>query len=171
MSDASAVVRLQVDEKGFEQELDSQKKRSREAYKNVDLTAGSALGNLAGQLGTSDFIGYEHGSLRAEASVLAILREGKTVDSASAGEDVEVVLDRTPFYAESGGQVLPAICCVSNVCFGQACPPAQQGIRCLTCIGLEALSLTPAQEIFEVLLSPLRFLACADWRPGPPVQQ
>ena len=113
---------LQVDQEGFERELDSQKKRSREAYKGVDLTAGRALGDLAGQLGTSDFIGYEHGSLRAEASVLAILREGKTVDSASAGEEVEVVLDRTPFYAESGGQVLPMICCVSTVCFGQACP-------------------------------------------------
>ena len=111
-----------MDQKGFEQELDSQKKRSREAYKGVDLTAGRALGDLAGQLGTSDFIGYEHGSLRAEASVLAILRDGKSVDSASAGEEVEVVLDRTPFYAESGGQVSPVICCVAKLCFGQAFP-------------------------------------------------
>lgn len=113
---------LQVDQEGFERELESQKKRSREAYKSVDLTAGRLLGDLAGQLGTSDFIGYEHGSLRAEASVLAILNEGKTVDSASAGEEVEVVLDRTPFYAESGGQVLPINCCVSGVCSGQARP-------------------------------------------------
>ena len=113
------VVSLQVDQEGFERELETQKKRSREAYKSVDLTAGRLLGDLAGQLGTSDFIGYEHGSLRAEASVLAILKEGKTMDSASAGEQVEVVLDRTPFYAESGGQVLPMKCCVSDVCFGQ----------------------------------------------------
>ena len=116
VSYALAVVGLQVDQKGFEKELESQKKRSREAFKSVDLTAGRALGDLAGQLGTSDFIGYEHGSLRAEASVLAILREGKSVDSASAGEEVEVVLDRTPFYAESGGQVLPIKCFVSTAC-------------------------------------------------------
>jgi len=76
---------VQVDKAGFERELQSQKKRSREALKSIDLTAGRLLGELAGQLGTSDFIGYEHGSLRAEASVLAILKEGKTVDSASAG--------------------------------------------------------------------------------------
>ncbi len=76
---------MQVDEVSFERELQSQKKRSREALKSIDLTAGRLLGELAGQLGTSDFIGYEHGSLRAEASVLAILKEGKTVDSASAG--------------------------------------------------------------------------------------
>ncbi len=74
-----------MDEEGFERELQSQKKRSREALKSIDLTAGRLLGELAGQLGTSDFIGYEHSSLRAEASVLAILKEGKTVDSASAG--------------------------------------------------------------------------------------
>ncbi|CAL5229400.1 g12718 [Coccomyxa viridis] len=96
---------VSVDEVSFERELQSQKKRSREALKSIDLTAGRLLGELAGQLGTSDFIGYEHGSLRAEASVLAILKEGKTVDSASAGDEVEIVLDRTPFYAESGGQI------------------------------------------------------------------
>ena len=76
---------VKVDEKAFEQELQSQKKRSREALKSIDLTAGRLLGELAGQLGTSNFIGYEHGSLRAEASVLAILSDGKTMDSASAG--------------------------------------------------------------------------------------
>ena len=76
---------MQVDVAGFERELDSQKKRSREALKSIDLTAGRLLGELAGQLGASNFIGYEHGSLRAEASVLALLKDGKTVDSASAG--------------------------------------------------------------------------------------
>jgi alanyl-tRNA synthetase len=77
---------MQVDVAGFERELGSQKKRSREAVKSIDLTAGRLLGELAGQLGASNFIGYEHGSLRSEASVLALLRDGKTVDSASAGD-------------------------------------------------------------------------------------
>lgn len=83
-----------VDVEGFERELQSQKKRSREALKGIDLTAGRLLGELAGQLGTSNFIGYEHGSLRAEASVLAILREGKTVESASAGAATPSCLQR-----------------------------------------------------------------------------
>ena len=87
-----------VDVEGFEQELQSQKMRSREALKGIDLTAGRLLGELAGQLGTSDFIGYEHGSLRAEASVLAILKEGKTVDSASAGASTPCCLQHHHTY-------------------------------------------------------------------------
>ncbi len=71
---------------GFERELDSQKRRSREALKSIDLTAGRLLGEMAGQLGASSFIGYEHGSLRADASVLALLKDGKTVGLASAGK-------------------------------------------------------------------------------------
>ncbi|MBC7316882.1 MAG: alanine--tRNA ligase, partial [Chloroflexi bacterium] len=49
------------------------------------------------------FLGYEH--LEAEARVIAIVRDGQMVESAQAGQKVDVVLDRTPFYAESGGQV------------------------------------------------------------------
>ncbi|EIE20523.1 alanyl-tRNA synthetase [Coccomyxa subellipsoidea C-169] len=96
---------IQVDAAGFEAEMAAQKSRSREAVRSIDMTAGHALGDLAQQLGRTSFIGYEHGPLRVPGSVLAILRGGSSVESASAGDEVEVILDRTPFYAESGGQV------------------------------------------------------------------
>ncbi len=77
--------RPQVDAVGFESEMQLQKVRSREATKAVDLTAGLALGDLAQQLGSTAFIGYEHGPLRSHGSVLAIRRGGQSVESASAG--------------------------------------------------------------------------------------
>ena len=78
---------LQVDAEGFEAEMAAQRGRSREAVRALDLTAGgNALGDLAGRLGAATaFIGYEHGPLRAQGSVLAILRNGESVESASAG--------------------------------------------------------------------------------------
>ena len=65
----------------------AQRGRSREAVRALDLTVGgNALGDLAGRRGAATaFIGYEHGPLRAQASVLAILRNGESVGSASAG--------------------------------------------------------------------------------------
>jgi alanyl-tRNA synthetase len=74
-----------VDAAGFEAEMAAQKSRSREAVRSIDMTAGHALGDLAQQLGRTSFIGYEHGPLRAPGSVLAILRGGSSVESASAG--------------------------------------------------------------------------------------
>jgi hypothetical protein len=95
----------QVDGEGFEAEMAAQRGRSREAVRALDLTAGgNALGDLAGRLAASAFLGYEHGPLRAQAAVLAILKGGEAVERAKTGDEVEVVLDRTPFYAESGGQ-------------------------------------------------------------------
>lgn len=109
---------MQVDEAGFEQELNSQKKRSREALKSIDLTAGRLLGDLAGQLGASDFIGYEHGSLRTQASVLAILKEGKTVDSASSGTDSPLLLAAETSKRFACSHVLPDISHVAVNCHG-----------------------------------------------------
>ena len=55
------------------------------------------------KVGASEFLGYEHDD--AKATVRAIVKAGKQVESAQKGDQVEIVLDRTPFYGESGGQV------------------------------------------------------------------
>jgi alanyl-tRNA synthetase len=89
---------LSIDQSGFEKEMEAQRERARAASKfGVDLRGPATLG------ATSDFCGYDH--LQGEGKVTAILKGGAEVDAASAGDEVQIVLDRTPFYAESGGQV------------------------------------------------------------------
>ena len=91
----------QVLQKEFEQAMDEQRERSK---------AGSAMkGDVFGAKGLdiklkdSKFVGYKDNS--CQAIILAVLKEGKEVSEASSGGSLEVVLDQTPFYAESGGQV------------------------------------------------------------------
>ncbi len=93
-----------VDMDGFDAAMTAQKERARAAAKS------DAWGSfndvwvaLSDTLEATDFVGYENDE--AEAKVVAIVREGESVDAANTGEKVEVVLDRTPFYAEMGGQV------------------------------------------------------------------
>ncbi len=89
---------LKIDELGFEQEMTSQRERAR---------AGSQFQGdyhqLNHDLGTTDFVGYQ--DLDYPVCVSAIIRDGELVSSLKAGEQGAVVLDQTPFYAESGGQV------------------------------------------------------------------
>jgi alanyl-tRNA synthetase len=68
------------------------------------LTADDILAQVAQDVGKTMFVGYDHQELE-KATVLSLLRQGKAVDSAREGETVDVVLDSTPFYAESGGQI------------------------------------------------------------------
>jgi len=88
---------FQVDLAGFEAAMSEQRERARAASK-FQMTQGVEYRGQATQ-----FLGYE--SLRLEARVLAIYREGSQVNSIQAGEEGVIVLDRTPFYAESGGQI------------------------------------------------------------------
>jgi alanyl-tRNA synthetase len=94
---------ITVDAQGFEAEMEQQLKRSQEAHETIDLTVQSSLDQLAAKIRATDFLGYHQAASQAEVTVLLI--DGKTVESASAGAVVQVILDQTPFYAESGGQV------------------------------------------------------------------
>ncbi len=87
-----------VDEVGFNRLLEEQKDRGRQAGK-FKMAQGLAYSGAA-----TTFHGYDH-LTREDAKVVALYVDGSEVQSAAAGDDVVVVLDHTPFYAESGGQV------------------------------------------------------------------
>ncbi len=94
---------LSVDEAGFRAEMETQRARSREAWKGSgDAAVGQIYGRIAADLST-EFVGYDE--LEHESRISALLVNGAPVDAASAGSEVEIVVDETPFYAESGGQV------------------------------------------------------------------
>ena len=87
-----------VDMEGYERAMDVQRKQSQAASEfRVDLTTGVKIE------GKTDFLGYE--AVSDVGHVVALLKAGAAVDELNAGDEGEVVLDRTPFYAESGGQV------------------------------------------------------------------
>ena len=84
--------------------MDAQKAQARAAWAGTGETGEAALWfDLAQEVGVTDFLGYDtHG---AEAQILAIVKDGARVKRARAGEDVILVVNQTPFYAEAGGQV------------------------------------------------------------------
>jgi len=93
---------LSVDMAGFEAAMEQQRERARSAS-HFDNKA-TLPAEVASALAPTQFLGYE--TLRNEDSkVVAIVREGRAVETLRDGEDAVVILDRTPFYAESGGQV------------------------------------------------------------------
>lgn len=97
-------VELPIDEEGFKAEMGEQKKKAREALKSRETSAWGQ--DLAAGLDKSlktVFTGYE--SFESESRVLYIISEGTQVDNAQMGDEITVILDKTPFYAESGGQV------------------------------------------------------------------
>jgi alanyl-tRNA synthetase len=94
---------LTVDETGFNAEMEIQKVRSRGAVESIDLTVQGSLDTLANTIQATEFLGYTQSTSLAE--VVALLVAGESVSEADAGTAVQIVLDKTPFYAESGGQV------------------------------------------------------------------
>jgi alanyl-tRNA synthetase len=98
-------VGLEVDEDGFRRLMTEQRDRAKADAKakksgHTDL---SEYKKIADQSGVSTFLGYS--DVRSESKINGILVDGLSVNSAYAGQDVELVLDRTPFYAEGGGQL------------------------------------------------------------------
>jgi alanyl-tRNA synthetase len=97
---------LEVDQERFGELMEEQRRRAKEARREMvgAQRKVEAYRELSQRFGRTNFVGYERTS--AEARVLGLLdRDGEELTSASAGSDVELVLDRSPFYAESGGQV------------------------------------------------------------------
>jgi len=88
---------VMIDHAGFEEAMQRQRERARAASK-FTLQSGVEYSGRA-----TEFHGYD--TLRLEGRIVALYRQGCQVQSADAGDDCIVVLDRTPFYAESGGQV------------------------------------------------------------------
>lgn len=93
---------MTIDHAGFEASMDAQRDRARKARQNVNSmqTQSEVLGNIKVD---SEFIGYDR--TLSQASVLVIVKDGEITDSAQEGDEVQVILDKTPFYAESGGQI------------------------------------------------------------------
>ncbi|MBQ8859788.1 MAG: alanine--tRNA ligase [Ruminococcus sp.] len=94
---------IEVDVERYKVLMVEQKKRSREARKNAGADAWVSDATDLSDISATDFVGYT--DYEAEAKVLAIVKDGERVDSAVEGESVVLVLDKTPFYAESGGQI------------------------------------------------------------------
>lgn len=94
-----------VDMDAFQAAMDAQKERARKsANRDAWGQANNVWTALSDRLPKTEFTGYDSDELEG-AKVLAIVADGEEVKSAEAGDEVEVVLDRTPFYAEMGGQV------------------------------------------------------------------
>ncbi len=93
---------MSVDHDGFEIEMDQQRERARTARQDVDSmqVQSGVLGDIKNE---STFVGYDQ--LQIPANVIVLLKDGQLVDEASQGEEIQFMLDQTPFYAESGGQI------------------------------------------------------------------
>jgi alanyl-tRNA synthetase len=93
-----------VDIAGFDAAMAEQKARARAHWAGSGETAAGRIWfELAEEHGPTEFLGYE--TEAAEGAILAVLRDGETVADAAPGDQVQIMLNQTPFYAEAGGQV------------------------------------------------------------------
>jgi len=93
-----------VDQAGFDAAMGRQRETARKAWAGSGEAATEALWfDLRERLGATEFLGYD--TETAEGQVLAIVRDGASVESATAGDEIQAIVNQTPFYGESGGQV------------------------------------------------------------------
>ncbi|PRS10370.1 alanine--tRNA ligase [Bacillus atrophaeus] len=93
---------MKVDHKGFEEEMEKQRARARNARQDVGSmqVQGGALRDVTVE---STFVGYTN--TKSDSSVVELLHDGELIEEAHEGETVQILLNETPFYAESGGQI------------------------------------------------------------------
>ena len=102
--DALRTQGLHVDRAGFDVAMAEQKRAARAAWKGSGAKASDDLWfDIAEETGSTEFIGYTADT--GEAEVVALVKDGARVDSANAGDSVAIIVNQTPFYGESGGQV------------------------------------------------------------------
>ncbi|MDD4494182.1 MAG: alanine--tRNA ligase [Eubacteriales bacterium] len=95
---------LKVDENRFKELMKEQKEKAREALKSKETSAWSRSGSEDyEEEGRTEFVGYNE--VKAEGKALHLIKDGKAVEKASEGDRIMLISDKTPFYAESGGQV------------------------------------------------------------------
>jgi alanyl-tRNA synthetase len=92
-----------IDTAGFEQSMQQQQERSRSASTFVQARDDQALAEILQRIGTTKFSGYD--GLAGSSKVVGLVVDGAEVESISAPQQALIVLDETPFYAESGGQI------------------------------------------------------------------
>ncbi len=92
-----------IDEQGFHEELDKQRQRARLSHKTEEISLSEAYKEISSFADNFKFVGYTESE--TETQIFAIIKEGKRVSELEEGEEGEVILLETPFYAESGGQV------------------------------------------------------------------
>jgi len=91
-----------VDEQGFHDAMEAQRETARASWVGADEAIASIYREVLTEAGATEFVGYD--SIETDSIVKAMIKDGISVDEANEGDQVEVVLDKTPFYGESGGQ-------------------------------------------------------------------
>lgn len=94
---------LHIDEDGFHREMEIQRERARASWVGEEEAVAAIYRELVSEIGQTEFLGYE--ALESESVISAIVKNGKVIKEASEGDEVELFLDKTPFYGESGGQI------------------------------------------------------------------
>ncbi|MBI1869742.1 MAG: alanine--tRNA ligase [Chlamydiae bacterium] len=95
---------FKIDEEGFKKLMGEQKERSRASWiGKTEVEETVALEELKKKLGSTEFLGYQ--TLSADGKILSLLKDQNVVEEVREGEEIQIILNRSPFYGESGGQV------------------------------------------------------------------